>query len=225
VAREHWEKAVTLRPNYAEANFMLGELLQKYKRLESAKDHYARALQQDPSQPIYYVRLGGTYILLGNFEQALVVFQRAAERFSQNADMHYFVALAARGAADYERAEAALRKSLSLQPNHVDALALLGAILSDRGDTAAAEKFLRRAIALNDKHFNAYHDLGRLLVRIRRYSEALPVLQRAATLQPTDADVHYQLYVTLSRLKRNEEADRELTIHKRLTAEQRSRNN
>src|SRR5207244_1550130 len=120
--------------------------LLKLKRYESARQSYERALQQDPSQPVHYARLGGVYILLGNFEQALDVFQHAAQRFPENADMHYFVALAARGAGDYDVALTALRKSLALKADQVDALALLGAILNDRGNTAEAETSLRRAI-------------------------------------------------------------------------------
>ena len=202
---------------------MLGELLQKHQRFESARDSYERALQQDLSHPVYYARLGGAYIALGQFEQALGVFQRAGQRFPEDADMHYFIALAARGMADYELAQAALRKSLLLKPNHVDALALLGAIFSDRGNAAAAERLLRRAIAISDKHFNANRDLGLLLVRTHRYGEALPILQHAAALRGNDPDVHYQLFLALSRLKRKEEADREFAIYKRLSEEQKSK--
>lgn len=133
-AVERWEKARNLRPNSPEVNFMLGEMHLRFQRIEAAKDAYERALEQDPSKPVYYARLGGIDILRGAFEPALDVFQRGAQRFPNNPDMHYFVALAARGTGNYDLAQTALRKSLSIQADHVDALALLGAIRADRGD-------------------------------------------------------------------------------------------
>jgi tetratricopeptide (TPR) repeat protein len=204
---------------------MLAELLLKHKQYESARDFYERALQQDASQPVYYARLGGIYILLGISARALDVFKRAVQRFPENADMRYFLALAARGTGDFDLALTAVRKSLSLKANQVDALALLGTILSDRGNIAEAEASLRRAIALNDKHFNAYHDLGRLLVRSRRYEESVPILQHAETLNTSDPDVHYQLFFALSRLKRKTEADREFATYKRLSEAQKTKTN
>lgn len=57
-----------------------------------------------------------------------------------------------------------------------------------------------------------------LLLRSQRYAEAVPVLRRAASINPGHPDVHYKLYIALLRLKRTAEAERELTIFKRLEA-------
>jgi tetratricopeptide (TPR) repeat protein len=75
---------------------------------------------------------------------------------------------------------------------------------------------LRRAIALDAKNFPANYDLGRLLVKLKRYDEALPVLERAAVMGKDDPGIHYQLFTAYSRLKRREDAERELSIFKRL---------
>jgi tetratricopeptide (TPR) repeat protein len=82
---------------------------------------------------------------------------------------------------------------------------------------------LRRAIGLSDKHFFAHYDLGRLLVKQNRYEESLPLLQRAASLKLNHPDVHYQLFRAYARLKRKEEAERELTLFKKLDEERKRR--
>jgi tetratricopeptide (TPR) repeat protein len=195
---------------------MLGEVLRRANRIGPAKEHYERAFELDASVPLHHIRLGGTYLLVGNLGKALQIFQDAAKQFPRNAEIHYFAAIAARGLGNYDVALAELRKSLALQPNSADALALSGAINFDRANTVAAEKQLRRALVFSPQHFNAHYDLGRLLVKSNRYAEALPFLEVAAKLQPTSPDVHYQIFLALSRLKRKADANRELELYRQL---------
>ena len=136
-----------------------------------------RALKQDASQLVYYVRLGGTYMLLVRYDRALDLFQRATKQFPASAEAQYFVGIAARGYGALEVAEAALRDG------NVDALAQLGFVVGDRGRDAEAEKLLRRAVSLDPRHFYANYELGRLLVRTKRYEEAIGVLTGAARLR------------------------------------------
>ena len=215
-AADLWNRALTLRPNFPEANFMLGESLRKNQHASASVEYYRRALGQDPSKFVHYARLGGVYILLRLPDQAREVFRLGVQRFPNLPEAHYFLGIAARAAADYGQAEAELRKSLSLEPHNVNAMAQLGFVLLERDRMAEAETALRGAIAINDKHFYANYDLGRLLIKSRRYEEALPVLQRAVVLKSNNSNVHYQLFMALTRLKRKDEAERELAIFKQL---------
>src|SRR5260370_39254532 len=115
-ASDRWKNVLVLRSNYPEANFMLGELLQKHQQYERAREFYERALDQDSSKPVYYARVGGVFMLLRNFLKALEVFQHAAQRFPTEANMHYFVALAARATANFDLARVALRRGRTDPP-------------------------------------------------------------------------------------------------------------
>jgi len=222
-AAESWERAVTLQPVFPEANFMLGEALRKHQRTAAAVEFYRRALDQEPGRYVYYARLGGAYILLGQPDQALEVFSAGLKRFPDLAEAHYFVALAARAQVNYDLADNELRKSLALEANNINALAQLGFVLLERNQLKEAEGLLRRALQISDRHFYANYDLGRLLFKSQRYAEALTILQHAVTLKSADAGVHYQLFMTLSRLKRTAEAERELAIFKELEAKRKAR--
>ena len=202
---------------------MLGEALRKNHRGQASVDFYKRALYQDGSKFVYYARLGGVYILLGQSNQAVEVFHRALQRFPDLPEAHYFAGIAAQAVSDYELAEKELRTSLALEPDNVNGLAQLGFVLLERDRTKEAEGILRRAIAINDKHFYANYNLGRLLVKSRRYEESLSVLQHAATLKPKNPGVQYQLFMALTRLKRKEEADRALASFKQLEEARKAR--
>src|SRR5205807_9356158 len=90
-AGELWEKALKLRPNFPEANLMLGEVLRKNKRTEASVEFYQRALEQDTTQFVYYARLGGVYLALGQLDRAIEIFRRGALRFPTLPEAHYFV--------------------------------------------------------------------------------------------------------------------------------------
>ncbi|HMF58231.1 MAG TPA: tetratricopeptide repeat protein [Pyrinomonadaceae bacterium] len=223
-AAQFWLKALSLRPDFAEANFMLGEELRKRGQPDRAREYYERALAQDATKLVYYVRLGGVYLLLGDNAKALETFQRGAEKFPNVAEAHYFVALAARGREDYELAESELRKTLAIEPDNVDALAQLGFILGEHAHYEEAEQLLQRAMRLsNNRHFVAIYDMGRLLVKTQRYEEAIPILLRGTMLNTRFPGIHYQLFLAYSRLKRRAEASQELEIFKRLDEERKRR--
>ena len=161
-------------------------------------------------------------MLLVQYNHALEIFQRAAQRFPKSPETQYFVGIAARGLANYELAEAALRKSLALQSDNTDALAQLGFVLSERSANSEAEAVLRHAIALNARHFYANYNLGRLLVRMKRYDAAIPILRNAEAIRPRDPAPHYQLFIAYSRLKQSGPAERELGLFKQYDAERKA---
>ncbi len=221
-AADSWDQAVALRPNFPDAHFMLGEALRKNQRTQAAVEFYKRALEQDETKFAYYARLGGTYIVLGQLDNALDIFRRAGKHFPASPQAHYFIGLAARAQGDYDVAETEFRKSLALENDNVNALAQLGFVLLERDKPVAAERTLRRALAIDARHFYANYDLGRLLVKSRRFEEALPVLQHAIALKPKNPGAHYQLFLTLTRLKHKQDADAELQKFKLLDAERKA---
>jgi len=96
------------------------------------------------------------------------------------------------------QAEAIYRHILRVQPDHPDALHLLGAMAHQMGDNALAVELIARAIAAHPSapvyHSNlgsAYRALGRLDEAVARYRQAL-------ALKPDYADAHYNLGVTLN---------------------------
>ncbi len=218
-AATFWQKALVLRPEFPAANFMIGEELRKQRRYGGAVEFYQNALNQDPTQLVFHVRLAGTYILLSQCDRALEIFERATKRFPNSAELQYFVGIAARGVGNFELAETALRKSLAMQDGNVNALAQLGFVLDQRGLDDEAEKLLRRAVATEPRHFYANFDLGRVLVHTKQYEQAITPLMTAEQIRPHDIGAHYQLFIVFSHLKRKEDADRELKLFRQYEAE------
>ncbi|NJM53334.1 MAG: tetratricopeptide repeat protein [Blastocatellia bacterium] len=104
MANQYFENALTLKPNFADASFMLGEISAKQKRYAEAVRFYQKALTQDKTKDVYFVRLGGIYLINSQFNQAVVYFKEASELFPKIAEIKYFLAITYRGLGNYDLA-------------------------------------------------------------------------------------------------------------------------
>jgi tetratricopeptide (TPR) repeat protein len=195
---------------------MMGEELLQEQKPEKAVPFYERAVAQDPSKLVYYMRLGVADFLSQRYSAASEVCISALKRFPDNARLLFLLGYTARAQGQYDDAISAFRRALTLEPDNANVLANLGYIAGQRGQSGEAEQLLRKAINLDRNNFPAHHDLGRLLVKLKRYEEALSVLERGAKLNNKDAGIHYQLFLAYSRLKQKENADAELATFKQL---------
>ncbi len=94
---------------------------------------------------------------------------------------------------DFARAEAPVRRALELQPNHAEALILMGSLQQRSGQTEAAADFFQRLAELDPRDESAQFWAGTTNLRLRRWDEAEKYLQRYATLAPTSPSAGAQL--------------------------------
>jgi len=96
--------------------------------------------------------------------------------------------------AQPERAIAALKKSLAINPMCEQCHLQLGLILSQRDNPGAeAEKALREAIRLNPGDVTAHYELGRILAKQNHAQEAITELRKTIELDSKNDRAYYQL--------------------------------
>jgi predicted O-linked N-acetylglucosamine transferase (SPINDLY family) len=103
-------------------------------------------------------------------------------------------------------AERIYRQVLARQPNHPDALHLLGVLAAQAGRLDAAVQFIRRAIAICSTNPSYYGNLGKALENMGQLDEAIAAFRQAIRLKPDLAEVHYDLGVALQRKRQLDEA-------------------
>jgi tetratricopeptide (TPR) repeat protein len=124
--------------------------------------------------------------------------EAAPTRFSQGFALHQQGKL-----ADAERI---YREVLQYQPNHFDALHLLGVIALQTRRTEQAVALISNAIGLNANIAHAHSNLGNALTELKRPGEALASCDRAIALMPEFAEAHCNRGNALRDLKRPAEA-------------------
>jgi predicted O-linked N-acetylglucosamine transferase (SPINDLY family) len=90
-------------------------------------------------------------------------------------------------------AEQIYRQILAAEPNHADAMHLLGVIAHQAGKHEVAVEYIRRAIALEGSTAAFHCNLGGAYQALRRIPEAVACHRRALELQPDFAEAHHNL--------------------------------
>jgi protein O-GlcNAc transferase len=114
------------------------------------------------------------------FDQALVFYQ--AGRLSEAEQMY--------------------RQVLKDQPNHFNALHLLGVIHHQRGNHEEAVRHIDAALKINPKIAAAYRTRGFALQKLKRFDEAVASFDQSISLAPDDASTFYNRGNALQELKR-----------------------
>ena len=103
-------------------------------------------------------------------------------------------------------AEQLYKEILKDQPEHIDALFLLGTLNLQQGYYDTASIFFRKTLTLIPSHVMALCNLGTALQRSGNFDEALSSFRKAISLRPDYADAHYNLGNALKEQGKLEEA-------------------
>jgi tetratricopeptide (TPR) repeat protein len=103
-------------------------------------------------------------------------------------------------------AERIYRQILTQQPNHADALHLLGVLAGQTGRLDAGVELIRRAIAICSNNASYYSNLGNALTDMGQLDEAIRACRQAIRLQPDDAVAHNNLGIALRNTGQFEKA-------------------
>jgi protein O-GlcNAc transferase len=91
------------------------------------------------------------------------------------------------------QAEEIYRRVLAQQPNHADALHMLGVIAHQMGRLDAAIELIQQAIRLRSDSPDAHYNLGNALGESSRFDEAIFAFRRAIQLRPGYAEAYNNL--------------------------------
>jgi tetratricopeptide (TPR) repeat protein len=131
-------------------------------------------------------------------EQAWKELERTELFYADRPDAWLRLALLELGRGDVNAAEAALEKSLQLDPRFTLALVNLADLRRSQNREEEAVVLLRRAISIDEENAEAWHALGLSLVRQNRTPEAVPLLRKAAHLRPENPRFFYVCAVALA---------------------------
>jgi tetratricopeptide (TPR) repeat protein len=179
------------------------------ERFEEAAIEYRNAIQIDARFAEARVKLGQTYVHLGQYANALGEYVRAADLLPENLD----VQLTAGGylllAGQFEEARARAEAVLKRDGKNVQAHVLLGNALAGLKDFEAAVSEIEEAIQLDPGRSASYTTLGAVEVARGRRDEAEKAFKTAVSLDPKRVIGHLALanhYWAAERLSEAEQS-------------------
>jgi tetratricopeptide (TPR) repeat protein len=195
------QKAVQLRPDYAEAWSDLGGLRRLSLDQEGAVQALEKAVALNPDDATAQYRLGQQYLQNGDAGKAIEHFKRADPG---DVATLYNLDRALRKAGKQEDAEPIERRIAELRErsNRASSVALTASRLNDEGieleksgDTWAALAKYRAALDLDPTGFGFELNYGLALCRIGRWEDGATELREVLRLDPDNAVAAKALYI------------------------------
>ncbi len=186
-AEAAYKRAIQLDPNYPTAYHWYGNLLTGLlARPQAAIPLLRRALDLDPLSPVINLTLGEALEGVGQFDEALALYGKAAEIEPAYPSPYIVTAHLQRFA--YGRLDEAVRwyhDGAALDPERALVFSMLGLTHLDLGDDKQAEYWINRGLSLGP---NKYASPVRALALLQRYrgqdSEAVQTARKLLQISP-----------------------------------------
>ena len=188
-----YERAVSIRPDYADAYQALGHLYSREGDVQRAAAAYERAVALDSTFKGSLNNLGNVYAVMGDVKKARSAYERAIALDPRYLDAYLNLGNLQADLAEWAAAKANYERVLSLDPNSVDALRSLGVLEAQQNQFDDADKYFSRMIQVNPNDPEGYVFLGKTYLSRNRLDDAEKNLKLAIARNPKLAEPYLLL--------------------------------
>ena len=142
------QRAIAIKPNYAEAHSNLGITMQELGRLEDAETSYKKAIAIKPDFEEAHYNLGITLQELGRLEDAETSYKKAIAIKPDFAETHINLGITLQELGRLEDAEASYSKAIAIKPDYAEAYYNLGITLQELGRLEDALVTVKKSIKI-----------------------------------------------------------------------------
>jgi len=148
---QHFQKAIELYPQYAEAYQLMGALQLQSGKLPEAESDFQKATDLEPNLTRAYFALGMCRNYLAKYPEAETALLKGLELDPQSPDGHYELAKTYWNLQRWQDSETHAQKAVSLKPDLAGAHVLEGDLALQKRDMPGALKEYKEAVRLDPK--------------------------------------------------------------------------
>jgi tetratricopeptide (TPR) repeat protein len=185
--------------------YELGTAYSRLERWKEAEDLLQQATKLAPAEATMRLQLGWVYYSKLEGEKARAEFERVIAT-SPSAKAFLYLGLTEIGLGRNEPAVQALRESIRLDPELLDAHVALGKVLSRAGRDEEATAVLTRALEIDGRSAEAHFQLGLIAIRRGELDSASRSFEAAIDGDPEHLQAWYNRALLAERLGHAEEA-------------------
>ncbi|MEW6078618.1 MAG: tetratricopeptide repeat protein [Thermodesulfobacteriota bacterium] len=205
-AMEICSRALAVDPDNADAEVMLGALLQHGGDPHQGLFHLKRVLDRFPFHPQANLNAGIALNTLNRPEEAVAFLTRAAEATPKLARARAELGSALLAANRLDEARTELTRALDLSPDDPAVLAKLALISEKKRQWNEAAYYYRRALSVAPEAPDLLNQLAVVLAGSQAYGEAAGVLEKLEKLLPGSATVSFNLACLYARQNQTDNA-------------------
>ena len=187
-ALEIYRKAISLKPDYADAHNNMGVTLKDQGKLEEAIAAYRKAVALKPDYAEAHNNIGVALKDQGKLEEAIVAYSKAISLKPDYAEAHNNIGVIFKDQGKLEEAIAAYSKAISLKPDYAEAHNNIGVIFKDQGKLEEAIAAYNKAISFKFYYAEFHNNRGAALQDQGKLEEAIEAYNKAIALKPDYAD-------------------------------------
>jgi tetratricopeptide (TPR) repeat protein len=198
----HYEKALRLNPDYAEAHYNLGIALDAEGRTEEAIARFEEALRLNLDLADAHKRLGSLFYKTGRLPEAISEDEAAVRLQPAQAKVHVDLGLALAAAGQTSEAIAQYEAALRLNPGLAEAAFYQGVSFGQAHRLSDAIASYERALAIRPEYDVAQNNLAVAFCNSGKVEAAVPHYEEAIRINPSYFEAWYNLGSALSSLGR-----------------------
>ena len=183
-AIDHFQAAIRLKPDYAEAFVNWGDTLAQTGRIPEAIERYETALRLDPNDIEGHANLAVLLASQGRQTEAIHHDEIALRLNPEFAPAHFNLANALSTEGHYPEAIGRYEESLRINPDYSEAAMGSGNALLQENRVAEAIVRFTDAVRLKPDLADGHNNLGVALSRQGRWQEAIAQYREALLLRP-----------------------------------------
>jgi putative PEP-CTERM system TPR-repeat lipoprotein len=205
------QRALELKPDYADAHRTLGILYHQTSRLEEALEALKKGLSHNPGDAYGHTALGNLYGRMGKIEDAEKALREAIKHKPDLVEANINLARVLSTQGKIVDAESVLRAATRTLPDNNLLRIALASFLSNGGKSDEAEQVYREVLQAEPNNALVLNNLGYLLVeRNEQIVEAVAMIQKAVDAQPDNPAFLDSLGWALFKLGKLDDAERYL---------------
>ena len=194
------DKAIQLKPDYADAYYNRGNALKALEQFDAAIASYDKAIQLKPDYADAYSNRGLALKELEQFDAAIASYDKAIQLKPDLAEAYYNRGNALQDLKQFDAAIASYDKAIQLKPDYADAYSNRGLALQGLKQFDAAIASYDKAIQLKPGYAEAYYNRGNALQDLKQFDAAIASYDKAIQLKPDYVEVYWNNSLALLRL-------------------------
>ena len=192
-----FERALKIKPDFADAHYNLGLTFQELDQLDSAVKSYKKTLAIQANYVKAYNNLGIIYKELGQMNDAVKSYEEALSHQPDFVEALNNLGNIQTEMGKLDEAIKSYNQALVIEPNYIEVHNNLGNILNDLGELDEAVEHYEKAIAFNPDYAEAHNNLGSTLNDLGQLDSAVEHYEKAIVINPDYAEAHNNLGTTL----------------------------
>ena len=206
IAVSNLRQALKLKPNYVDAHFNLGKILQETNQPNAAIECYQKALEFDSRHVDAHYNLGTTYRAVGQIDSALSSYKKALRVNSKYANAHKEIGATFHVIGDLDSAIKSYKDFLRVKPNDSDVFNQMGNAFGEKGEHAESISCYAEALKIKPESVESLINMGIALKNKGEFSAAIESYEQSLKYSPENPEAHIGLGLALKAVEKYQEA-------------------